>query len=652
MFNFKLTPLNYVWSLFASLILFFSFFRIIFILLYSERVGTAEAFHGIIIGGLRVDTSSAGFLSFIYMIVLFIVIATPINKKYFDVIARFLFTTLISIVILLELSTPAFIEQYDVRPNQLFVEYLIYPQEVFSMLFEGHLFEILTIFSLTAILAAVIWRKSSLITQTKPVHSNKLTLVVLTTISVLALFIAARGTFQHRPLNPSSVYFSNDSLVNSLTLNSIYSVIHAADAMTNVKSAEHFYGAMSSDEMLSIIADSSPFEVSGIFPNFSRLEPVHKGSSKNLVIIVEESLGARFVSKLGGRKITPSIDTFIDEGWAFMNMYATGIRSVRGLEAILTGFPPSPSRSVVKLPNSQTNFFTLGNLLKNKGYNTQFIYGGESHFDNMKSFFLGNGFSNIVDFDDIENPEHVASWGASDEDLFNQADKELMKLNNKQSPFFSVIFTSSNHDPFDIPDDKVSLDKNYVSDNIKRDLAIKYADFSLGKFIERAKTRSYWDNTVFLIVADHDVRVFGSEPVPIKSYHIPAVILNSGKQPTRDYRLTSQIDLPKTLLSLIGTESTTPLIGFDLNNDKTPERAMMQYYSNYAYIENSKALILQPGGKASIWHYDKTTKSQLETPVLEEALHQRAKAHVLLPNFLYENLLYSSSSKFNQVIED
>lgn len=642
MFNVKLSPFNYVWSLFASLILVLSFFRVSLSLLYSERVETADAFHGIITGGLRIDASSAGYLSFIFMTVLFTVMAMPITKKYFDVIARFLFTSIISIVIFLELATPAFIEQYDVRPNQLFVEYLIYPKEVFSMLLEGHLLEILLVFSLTALLTTAIWRKSSLISLRQSPRSNKLSFVVLTTISILSLFIAARGTFQHRPLNPSSVYFSNDSLVNSLTLNSLYSVIHAADAMTDVKSAEHFYGTMSTEEMLTVIANSSPFEVSGTFPNFSRSVPVHKGPPKNLVVIVEESLGARFVSKLGGRKITPSIDAIIDEGWAFMNMYATGIRSVRGLEAILTGFPPSPSRSVVKLPNSQTNFFTLGNLLKDKGYNTQFIYGGESHFDNMKSFFLGNGFTDIVDFDDIETPEYVASWGASDEDLFNQADKELIKLNNKQSPFFSFIFTSSNHDPFDIPDGKVSLDDNYVSDNIKRDLAIKYADFALGKFIDRAKTRSYWDNTVFLIVADHDVRVFGSEPVPIKSYHIPAIILNSGKQPTKDYRLTSQIDLPKTLLSLIGAEAITPLIGFDLNNGETPERAMMQYYSNYAYIEGSKALILQPGGKSSIWHYDKTTKSQSETSVVEEALYQRAKAHALLPNFLYENLLYSN----------
>lgn len=161
--------------------------------------------------------------------------------------------------------------------------------------------------------------------------------------------------------------------------------------------------------------------------------------------------------------LTPEIDKLNQEGWAFERLYATGTRSVRGIEAVIIGFTPTPSRAVVKLDKSQKDFFTIASLLKRQGYETQFIYGGESHFDNMKSFFLGNGFSQIVDFDDIDSPEFVASWGASDGDVFNQADHELNKLHRQDKPFFSFIFTSSNHDPFEIPDELITpIDYSYA----------------------------------------------------------------------------------------------------------------------------------------------------------------------------------------------
>lgn len=116
-----------------------------------------------------------------------------------------------------------------------------------------------------------------------------------------------------------------------------------------------------------------------------------------MVILLQESLGAQFVGSLGGLPLTPNLDELMQEGWQFTQMYATGTRSVRGIEAVTTGFPPSPSRAVVKLSKSQTGFFTIADLLKEQGYHTQFIYGGEANFDNMKTFFFGNGFDQIVE---------------------------------------------------------------------------------------------------------------------------------------------------------------------------------------------------------------------------------------------------------------
>ncbi|MGX1112009.1 phosphoglycerol transferase MdoB-like AlkP superfamily enzyme [Pseudoalteromonas sp. MBR-15] len=617
--------------------------RIGLLIWQQQRLGDND-YLAVFMGGLRVDLSSVGYLSVIGVFILLADILlrnkTAIFKQAFTLYA----SAVVTLVVLVEASTPAFINQYDVRPNRLFIEYIDYPQEVFSMLLHGHLLAListLVIATLTSIFSYRFVRASFNKRAAKDQTPASVTLLVS---ALFICLIAARGTISHRPLNPALVYFSGDSLVNSLVLNSPYSVAFALKNMGNEKNASSLYGTMSRSDIIDTVKKASyrsQFTIEAI-PTLAANTAFNHKSKKNLVIILEESLGARFVGELGGIGVTPHLDKLYKEGWGFNNLYATGTRSVRGIEAVTTGFIPSPSRSVVKLSKSQHNFFSLADVLARAGYTTQFIYGGESHFDNMKSFFLGNGFSDIVDINDIQSPAFISSWGVSDEDLFNQADKELNELNKTGKPFFSLVFTSSNHDPFDIPEGKVTLPEGHDSQNYKRDLAIKYADYALGKFIAKAKTQDYWQDTVFLVVADHDVRVFGSEPVPLKSFHIPAVILNSDMKAKRDARLVSQMDLPVTLLSLLGVEQATPMIGYDLTKQYPVERAMMQYYDNFAYVENGEAVILMPNQKVSFWRYDPKNKTQvaIKEPTLDTELAKKALAHVLFSNLAYTEQLY------------
>jgi len=602
----------------------------------------------IISGAIRIDLSSIGYLATIGVFILILHVVARPKTELFQRIFTLYGSCVVTVVVIVEASTPAFINQYDVRPNRLYIEYLDYPQEVFSMLVHGHLFAMLSTLLLASLTSVYSYR---LLCRafTQPQSLKKASNLPILMAALIICLFAARGTLNHRPLNPALVYFSQDSLVNSLVLNSTYSVAFALKNIGNEKSASNLYGTMSRQKIIDTVKKASYRKqfVAGNIPTLAHNKPFVSGVKKNLVIILEESLGARFVGELGGLDITPELDKLYQQGWGFDNLYATGTRSVRGIEAITTGFTPSPSRSVVKLSKSQHNFFSLADVLSQEGYKTQFIYGGESHFDNMKSFFLGNGFNDIVDINHIDNPQFISSWGVSDEDLFNQADKELTKLSNSTEPFFSLVFTSSNHDPFDIPQGKVSLPKGHNPENYKRDLAIKYADYALGKFINKAKTRSYWENTVFLVVADHDVRVFGSEPVPLKSFHIPAVILNSDMKSKRDPRLVSQIDLPVTLMSLLGIDQATPMLGFDLTKSYPVERAMMQYYDNFAYLENDRAVILMPNQQTSYWRYNKQTKIQEKNEQLnvDQTLAEKALAHVLFSNLAYTEQLYRLADK-------
>jgi phosphoglycerol transferase MdoB-like AlkP superfamily enzyme len=642
--------LNAYLNQFKTVILFFIIVLAIFtvsrlgLVLWQVDRLPIEQMAQLLVGGLRVDLSSAAYITLPLVLLVYVSqwLVAPV-KPYLQLVIRIYSIVAITLIVLIEAATPAFINQYDIRPNRLFIEYIAYPQEVFSMLLSGHLMT-LVIALLCCVLTVYLLLRYYPKLETNKAPRSFVGSHVSVLLSIFILFVAARGTLGHRPLNPALVYFSQDSLVNSLVLNTCYSVAFALKNMADEKSAASLYGDLPKQQIIDLVRQASfrnQFD-NATLPTLAVNLPYNTHQRKNLVIVLEESLGARFVGKLNGDGITPELDKLYEQGWGFTNLYATGTRSVRGIEAVITGFLPSPSRSVVKLSKSQQQFFTLADVLAAEGYHTQFIYGGESHFDNMKSFFLGNGFSDIVDFKDIQQPKFVASWGASDEDLFDQADQELLKLQQQQQPFFSLIFTSSNHDPFEIPPYTSTIPQKHVSDNIKRDRAINYADYALGKFIAKAKTQPYWQDTIFMIVADHDVRVYGSEPVPVKSFHIPAVILNSDFDNTVDSRLVSQIDLPVTLLSLIGSQAATPMTGLDLTKQYPLQRAMMQYYDNFAYIENDQVVVLMPGGKVSYGHYDVNSKVQIALPASTEPspLKDKALAHVLFSSMAYQQQLY------------
>lgn len=606
----------------------------------GERVFSSHAWMSIFIGGLRVDIAT---LSYILMPALLLIIASTLfsREHVIRVIIKYYLVFMAALLIFFEVITPTFINEYDLRPNRLFIEYLIYPKEVSKMIFSGYKIEVfitLLVLVLGIKLATKIfssqWRSQSKLSAI----THTLLIVSLLCLTVLG----ARNSLGHRPLNPAMVAFSTDHLLNDLTLNSLYSVAFAIKQLGNEKSSQDYYGTIPEPELLNLVRAAMQNE-SALFndttaPTKTFHSASNQGKAKNLVIILQESLGARYVGTLGGLPLTPNIDALYQQGWGFDNLYATGTRSVRGIEAVITGFVPTPSRAVVKLDKSQRDFFTIADFLAKRDYHTQFIYGGESHFDNMQSFFLGNGFKQIIDSDDFANIDFNGSWGASDEDLFNQADIELNKLQQQNKPFFSLIFSSSNHSPYEFPDGKITL---YDNQKQTRNNAAKYADYALGTFIEKAKKSRYWEDTIFIVIADHDSRVSGASLVPIDHFRIPAVIFGNGITAKRDHQLASQLDIPVTLLSLIGASGEHPMIGHDLSQTMRADkhRAMMQYDKNFAYMQGNKVVILQPQKPATTYTYT-YTQNKLVPTSNDPIMVKQALAHANLGNLAYQKGWY------------
>jgi phosphoglycerol transferase MdoB-like AlkP superfamily enzyme len=604
-----------------------------------DRVSNTGQLTAIFVQGLRVDIIQLCLLSLIPLLLM------PIFTiaKYWHGWRWFTYvwvTLAIVLLVFLEASTPGFIAEYDVRPNRIFVEYLKYPHEVASMLWVGfriHIFATLIFIAFTHLVMQGLMKPWL---NTKSTWSVKKTLITWPLIFMLVAF-GIRSTVGHRPANPALFAITADSMVNSLVLNSGYSVVYATYNLLKETKSSEIYGKMPREEIFKITGAKDTD-----IPTLTTLKPSHQREKPlNLVIILQESLGATFVESLGGVPVTPNIEKLKNQGIWFEQLYATGTRSVRGIEAVTSGFQPTPADSTVKLSKSQKNFFTLAALLEKQGYNTEFIYGGESHFDNMRGFFTGNGFQHIVDQKDYITPIFVGSWGASDEDLLNKTHEQLLAHHKTGKPFYTLAFSSSNHAPFEFPDGRIELfDQPKATDNN----AVKYADYAIGEFFNKAQKSPYWKDTVFLIVADHDIRVRGDTLVPIEHFHIPALILGADIKPLRYTGVASQVDLPVTLLSLMGVQGQHPMTGRDLSSiaPDTPGRAMMQYNDNFGWMEEGTAgkqvVVLRSGKAPAHGLYDAKSKhlNDIKPPANAKDLEQRALANVLLPDLLYNEQRY------------
>ncbi len=564
-----------------------------------------------------------------------------------------------------EVATPGFINEFGIRPNQIYVKYLIYPKEVIKTLLSGHKLELfISLFiTITVFTAAYFFQRYIFniiekrfacldkLQHKKILFPSRRRLLVELLLILSIVPMGIRSTFGHRPLNPAMAYFCEIPLVNTLPVNSSYSAVYALVHLNDTElNRDMIYDIVAEDK---VIAEAK--KLSAAFweeeggngcPLVQRIIPANGVTEpRNIVIILEESMGGGFVASLGGQPLTPELERLKDLGWWFENMYAAGHRSIRGIEAVSAGFPPSPLESIVKLLPHGEPYAAIPEVLRSAGYQTSFIYGGESHFDNMRSYFLNNGCMQVIEQKDYDNPMFVASWGVSDEDLFNRAHEQFMNHHEKGETFFSLVFTSSFHDPFEIPEGKVSLDRDYGEENARL-LAVKYADYALGRFMDQALASPYASNTVFLIIADHESRVRGTGLFPLSQFKIPALIIAPNLEPYQDKRLVSQIDMPPTLLSLAGFSGTVPYVGQNLLQIDAKQRALMQFNDNFGYLDENGLTVLTPRKDPDFFIVEGRELIKKEIP--EKAAERTAALENLGPLLYQKGYLSRSCIRISQ----
>lgn len=501
----------------------------------------------------------------------------------------------------------AFYAEFKDRFNFIAVDYLVYTHEVLMNIWQSY--PILPIVSAVLVFAFAVMIIGGRIFFREARFGSAAPAVRLRAVAVYfaAVGFAFLGVTEDRLLGHANAF---EELVGK---NGLYSLFAAYGK--NEINFDRFYTTMDSKKASTIVHDVLETghrlasveneESDSIVRNIHEPLPMRK---LNVVVVLMESLSARFMGAYGNREaITPHLDGLAQRGLFFDRIYATGTRTVRGIEAVVLSIPPTPGQSIVRRP-AGTGIFNIGTPFRHEGYRTSFIYGGHSLFDNMGPFFSGNGFD-VIDQSAFAAGESGFSnaWGVSDEDLFRKVIQISDSAAKSRKPFFHIVLTASNHRPYTYPEGRVK-----IAPGTGRNGAVQYSDFAIGQFLKEAQTKSWFDDTVFVFVADHNASVAGQNQIDPADYLIP-LIFYSPKWIKSEviHHLGSQIDLAPTLLELLSVSYQSRFFGAELQDDD-PKRAFLATYQNVGYLTESQLTILEPNHRVKrlAWEGKKLTLSK------------------------------------------
>lgn len=521
-----------------------------------------------------------------------------------------------------------FWDEFSTRYNFIAVDYLVYTNEVIGNIRESYpIVPIVVAIALLSVAIVFLFRKplrQSVAVQ--PTWNTKAgIMMIMLTFPLLSYFT----------VDNSWRKFSTNEYANELAGNGMFEFGTAF--WNNELDFFKFYATLPDKEAFEIVrkdleSPHSHFIDSNVFSITRKIHYDQPENKMNVVLISVESLSASFMGAFGNdQNITPYLDSLSRESLFFTKLYASGTRTVRGLEALALSIPPSPGQSIVKRPDNQ-HMFSLGSVFHSKGYTTQYIYGGYGYFDNMNNFFSQNDYDVIDRKAILPDDIHYANiWGVADEDLFTLALKELDTDFLKRKPFFSHIMTVSNHRPYTYPENRIDIPPSLQ----KREGAVKYTDYAIGQFLKTASTRPWFKKTIFVIVADHCASSSGSVQLPVTGYHIPMLIFSPGNiEPRVVDKLTAQIDIAPTILGLMHFNYTSQFFGQDIFDiPKEKERAFISTYQGLGFLQHDELVVQTPVKKITGFKPDFIT-GKSEKINLNDTLADKAIAYYQTANWL------------------
>ncbi|MDI3396857.1 LTA synthase family protein [Pseudomonas sp. V88_4] len=615
---FKTAPMRFLLLVTGAWLVVFLLTRTVLLLTHlDEAGGVALSMFGI---GLLYDL---GFLAYAALPMgLYLLLCPPAlwRRRGHRWFLQGLLTVSLFAMLFTSVAEWLFWDEFGVRFNFIAVDYLVYSDEVLNNVLESYpIGMLLSILALLAMALSFALRKpfnAALDAPLPPLRARLFNALGLLVVAGLSLQLLSQDAPRAQ---------GGNAYQNELASNGPYQFFAAF--RNNELDYGQFYSSLSPEK----VAGQIRAELSEPNARFIGQDPQdirrvidNPGTVRkpNIVLVTIESLSAKYLGSNGDeRNLTPNLDALRKQSLYFNNFYATGTRTDRGLEAITLAIPPTPGRSIVKRIGRESGFASLGQQLSAVGYDSVFVYGGRGYFDNMNAFFSGNGYR-VVDQSSVDESEiHFKNaWGMADEDLYKQTLKLADADYARQQPFLLQLMTTSNHRPYTYPDNRID-----IKSGNGRDGAVKYTDYAIGQFLEQARQKPWFDNTIFIFVADHTAGSAGKEDLPISNYQIPLFIYAPKLiEPRENAQLASQIDLAPTLLGLLNLDYQSTFFGRNLLQDNPlPPRVVVGNYQHLGLFDGKDLAILSPR-QGLRRHDDALTESRESRAGSDDPLISRA----------------------------
>lgn len=618
----------------------------LFLWSYSSVQASFTDIIRIFLVGFFYDLGVASFFVLLYSVYL-LVLPQRINNSLVNRLITYICFSLSTLIALFSFFAEfTFWGEFQSRFNFIAVDYLVYTFEVIENINESYPLPLLIggMIAGTIVIFIIAWRlgvfKRSFSSSTR-FKQRLIPSFICITISLLYIFF----------IKNSDAETNVNRYQNELSKAGIYSFFAAY--RENDLNFDDFYLQNDPDKSFSEVHNYLQDSLStfiknkrSIYRNISAGNNTEAPYQPNVIMITIESFSAEYMRRYGNTKsLTPFLDSLSNYCIAFDNLYATGTRTVRGMEALSLSIPPTPGNSIVRR-NNNDSLLTVGSIFKQKGYECSFIYGGDGYFDNMNEYFGNNGFD-IVDRSHSNYPgdniktsrtqiedkdvHFENAWGICDEDLYDAAMRDADKRTVSGKKFFQFIMTTSNHMPFTWPVGRIDIPPGGG-----RDGGAKYSDYAIRRFITNSMKKPWFKNTVFIIVADHCAESAGVNEIDISKYHIPCFIYNLPQQPKALPQVCSQIDIYPTLFSLLNWNYNSNLFGKNVLEMKSQdERAFVSTYQKLGYLKSDTLAILNSKKDATMYSYDPKNNSQVAIKT-DSSLLKKAISWYQTASYLYE----------------
>lgn len=424
---------------------------------------------------------------------------------------------------------------------------------------------------------------------------------------VILLFTAGRGV-DRKPLSIVDASKFGPIGTSALVLNTPFTVLKTLSKKENLKEVNYF----SEEEAKTIFNPIQSFSY-------------ENSNKKNVVLLILESFGRENIQ----RGQTPFLDSLIQKSYFFENGFANGKLSIDAVPSTISSVPSLMNKSFISSSYSVNNVYGLPKILKDNGYNTSFFHGAFNGSQNFDQYANVAGFDHYYGKNEYKGPESFdGKWGVFDEDFLQFFAKELTTF---KQPFFTTLFTISSHAPFTIPE---KYKGKFPKGTTEIHESIAYTDYALKKFFESAEKMPWFNNTIFVITADHTSST-GEEPEyknNVGKFRIPILfyVPNDDYMVKLDEKNFQQIDILPSLVDYL--QLNTNLISYG-KSYKSEQDFVVNYLDNIYNLEMGDFYLAFDGTKSLglyNWKKDPLLKDNLikKEPETKEKMERFIKAYI------------------------